>query len=121
MYPVRGACPEGWHLPTKDEFESLFAAVGGQFTADKTLKSTSGWNSSRNGTDDYSFSALPAGSGGYDGSYGDVSYTAYFWSATVIEVDNRYAYLMYMSYSLGSVYLNSNYKSLGYSVRCVKD
>ena len=22
-YPVRGICPEGWHLPTKDDFDSL--------------------------------------------------------------------------------------------------
>ena len=42
-YPVRGICPEGWHLPTKAEFETLFTAVGGQSTASKVLKSTSGW------------------------------------------------------------------------------
>ena len=50
-YPVRGICPEGWHLPTNAEFETLFTAVGGQSTAGKMLKSTSGWNSSGNGTD----------------------------------------------------------------------
>lgn len=28
-YPVRGVCPEGWHLPSNAEVEALFAAVGG--------------------------------------------------------------------------------------------
>ena len=63
------ACPTGWHLPTKAEFETLFTAVGGQSTAGKMLKSTSGWNSSGNGSDDYSFSALPAGVRDYKGDY----------------------------------------------------
>ena len=59
-YPVRGVCPEDWHLPTQTEWDTLFNAVGGQSTAAKVLKSTSGWNI-YNGTDDYGFSALPAG------------------------------------------------------------
>ena len=44
MSPVRGVCPNGWHLPTKAEFETLFSAVGGDSVAGKMLKSTSGWN-----------------------------------------------------------------------------
>ena len=55
------ACPEGWHLPSQTEWEVLFTAVGGQSTAGKVLKSTSGWNNGGNGTDAFAFSALPAG------------------------------------------------------------
>ena len=43
-YPVRGVCPDGWHLPTQAEWNTLFTAVGGSSTAGKMLKSTSGWN-----------------------------------------------------------------------------
>lgn len=36
-YPVRGICPEGWHLPSSDEVKALFIAVGGvQDTDDKS-------------------------------------------------------------------------------------
>ena len=28
IYPVRGACPSGWHLPSKSEWEDLIMAVG---------------------------------------------------------------------------------------------
>jgi uncharacterized protein (TIGR02145 family) len=113
-YPVRGICPEGWHLPTKAEFETLFTAVGGQSTAGKVLKSTSGWNSSGNGTDAYAFSALPAGNR-YSGE-GDY---AYFWSST--EYASDIAYYMGLGYG-GRAELGHSYKYDGwYSVRCLKD
>ena len=28
-YPVRGVCPEGWHLPSDSEIKTLFISVGG--------------------------------------------------------------------------------------------
>ena len=36
-------CPEGWHLPTKEEFEILMSNVGEIETAGKMLKSKQGW------------------------------------------------------------------------------
>ena len=116
---VRGVCPTGWHLPTKAEFETLFSAVGGQSIAGKMLKSTSGWNSSGNGTDDYSFSALPAGYRGNNGGYGYEGYYADFWSST--EYNSYYAYEMYLYYNYDDAHLNYGYKNYGFSVRCVKD
>ena len=59
--PVRGICPEGWHLPSNEEWETLFTAVGGMSVAGTKLKSMSGWSKSGNGTDEFGFKALPAG------------------------------------------------------------
>ena len=118
-YPVRGICPEGWHLPTKAEFETLITAVGGQFTAGKVLKSTSGWNSGGNGSDAFAFSALPAGSRDYVGSYNVEGDYANFWSST--EDFSSFAYYMYLYYDYDDAGLNFNYKNLGFSVRCLKD
>ena len=50
-YPVHGVCPEGWHLPTDEEWNTLFTAVGGLSTASTNLKSTFGWCEDGNGTD----------------------------------------------------------------------
>ena len=122
-YPVRGVCPEGWHLPTKAEFETLFTAVCGSSTAGRMLKSTSGWNDSKgqdgNGTDAYAFSALPAG---YRDFYGNISLEgsrAYFWSST--ERNSNYAYIMLLFYYDDYAYLENYDKYYGYSVRCLKD
>ena len=69
---AKTACPAGWHLPSKAEWNTLGEAVGGLTTAGTKLKATSGWfekyNSKKpvNGTDDFGFSAIPAGSGGWN-------------------------------------------------------
>ena len=58
---IRGICPEGWHVPSSNEWTDLNAAVGGEDVAGKLLKSKKGWLGSYTGTDEYGFSAIPAG------------------------------------------------------------
>jgi uncharacterized protein (TIGR02145 family) len=121
-YPVRGICPEGWHLPDTTEWHTLFTAVGGKSTAGKMLKSTSGWydkGGDDNGTDAYAFSALPAGYRYYDGYIYLEGSDADFWSST--EDDSSYAYRMNLYYGYDNANLNRKNKNLGFSVRCVKD
>ena len=113
------ACPSGWHLPSTEEFETLFSAVGGSGTACKMLKSTSGWYNDCNGTDAYAFSALPAGRRNSYGGYSGEGDDAYFWSST--EYDSNYAYGMSLVYRNDGAYLYDYGKSSGFPVRCVKD
>ena len=122
-YPVRGVCPEHWHLPTKAELDMLVTAVGGQPTAGKMLKSTSGWitkwGTVGNGPDAYAFSALPAGIRASDGACSDEGELAYFWSSTENKSNN--AYSMLLSYNFDDAFRYSYKKNLGLSVRCVQD
>ena len=117
------ACPEGWLLPDTTEWSKLFTAVGGKGTAGKKLKSLTGWNdyngTSGNGTDDYGFSAFPAGnrrSSGYFSNEGD---NAYFWSAA--ESGSNSAYSMGLRYIDEDAYLYYSNKYSAFSVRCLKD
>ena len=114
------ACPESWHLPTIDEFKTLFDAVGGQSTAAQKLKSTSGWNDDGNGTDDYSFTALPAGirygEGAYYNYLGD---HANFWSSIEKNSDNASYVNLYAGYD--NARLLDHDKDDGMSIRCLKD
>ena len=116
---VRGVCPMGWHLPTQTEWNTLFTAVGGQSTAGKMLKSTSGWYNSVNGTDAYSFSALPAGYRDYSGGYYGKGYSTLFWSST--EYNSGSACNLDLRYYYDGAYLDSSGKDDGSSVRCLKD
>lgn len=114
--PVRGVCPSGWHLPTSAEWNILFTEVGGDSVAAMVLKSASGWDDSGNGTDDFGFSALPAGySNG--GTYSHNGSRASFWSSS--EYESYRSYYVYMEKDEANI-LNY-YKDLGLSVRCVKD
>lgn len=120
------ACPSGWHLPTKTEFETLLTVVGGSSptvgcssTAGAKLKSTSGWNNSGNGSEAYSFSALPAGRRGsvtYSGDFFYLGESADFWSA---DDDGGYMSLGYRDD--GACVWRGAYNYFAYSVRCLKD
>ena len=116
---VQGICPTGWHLPSYNEWNALFTAVGGQSTAATALKSQTGWNNNGNGTDAIGFSALPAGNRNDNGDYYGGGYNTYFWSST--EYGSNDAYDMYLNYNNGNAGLGLNYKYNGFSVRCVKD
>ena len=76
------ACPSGWHLPDLAEWKTLLAAVGGDSIAGTKLKSTSGWNSDGNGTDDFGFTVLPAGGWRSKDFVGEV---AAFWTSSWYE------------------------------------
>ena len=116
---VRGVCPEGWHLPDTTEWNALFDAVGGGETAGKMLKSTEGWEDNGDGSDSYSFSALPAGFGDDDGIFYFGGTEAYFWSST--EYNSDYAYSMGLYYDNDDAGLDDDLKHFGFSVRCLKD
>ncbi len=122
-YPVRGICPEGWHLPSETEWDMLFAAVGGKSIAGKMLKSTSGWKEfdgvDRNGTDAYAFSALPVGFRSFSGEFNTEGFNAAFWSST--EENRSSAYNVDLSNDYDKAFLRYDGKNNGFSVRCVKD
>ena len=124
-YPVRGVCPEGWHLPTQEEWRALFTAVGGKAFAGERLKTTSGWswdeehNISGNGTDAYAFSALPVAGRDDWGYYGDYAYNTRIWSSN--ENDRFYADCLFLGYEYSNAFLSTTRKYYGYPVRCLKD
>lgn len=120
-YPLRGVCPDGWHLPTKAEFETLISSIGDEWVVGGKLRSKNGWNHSSRyqNTDDYSFTALPAGSRLSGGGYSNEGENAFFWSST--EFTGDMAYYMTLYYNIDYVKPGYLFKSIGYSVRCVKD
>jgi len=122
---VQGICPNGWHLPSEEEWWSLVVAVDADITefsntnaAGKALKSQSGWRSRGNGTDAFGFSALPTGVRYYNGTFKHQGDYAYFWSSSG---PASYAYYMYLRYDCKFAGMNYNFKYYAKSVRCLKD
>jgi uncharacterized protein (TIGR02145 family) len=113
------ACPKGWHLPSKDEWEILEVSVGETLVAGKYLKAKEGWNESGNGEDTYGFTALPGGYGDSDGSFSNVGYNGYWWSSR--EGSSSDADYRGMDYDDEGAYWVNYDKSSLYSVRCAQD
>lgn len=123
-YPVRGICPEGWHLPRTDEWFALFGTVGGKNEAQMVLRSQHDWNNDENGLDTYGFSVLPAGwfksdeeSFVQEGNY------AHFWSAEMISAANDPGAERADGITFGADMLCATvpYRTDASSVRCLKD
>ena len=120
---VQGVCPDGWHLPSDAEWTELSdyvianSAGSSKYDIGPYLKSTSGSNSSGNGTDNFSFSGLPGGYRiGY--SYYNVGYNGYWWSST--EHSSTAAYSRDLDYNSDFFNRYGNGKSNAVSVRCLQ-
>ncbi len=116
---AKTACPKGWRLPSREDWNALVTAAGGN-VAGKALKSTSGWNKNGNGTDEFGFSALPGGFRYYTGStFGDAGNYGYWWTAT--GDSGGYAYDRNVYYGSDYVGEDGSIRGVGLSVRCVAD
>lgn len=115
-YPVRGICPEDWHLPTGAEWKTLYSALG-SIPYTMQTKNYEKWPDAN----DYGFSASPVGY--YDAQKGNFSYVgerAYFWSSTNSEYNSTGAYAWRLDAENASLNFFSN-KYHGFAVRCLKD
>ena len=114
-------CPTGWGVPTDAEWTTLTTYLGGESVAGGKMKSigTTYWNSPNTGaTNESGFSALP---GGYrlSGSFFNIRGYAFFWSATEVATSSAWNRLLYNID--GGLSRSSGIKSVGSSVRCLKD
>ena len=143
----RKLCPAGWHVPTDAEWTIMIQTLdpmqlvnstnvstftGAQSTtAGTVMKSTVtntavgsglGWNPAsppNPGTNTSGFSVLPGGFRFNNGSFLSISYNAFFWSAT--EIDGSDAWYRDLNSFNGEVGRGNSNKSVGASVRCLRD
>jgi uncharacterized protein (TIGR02145 family) len=124
----RGIAPEGWHVPTDAEWQTLVDYLGGSSVAGGKMKTTGTieeetglWGHPNEGaTNESGFSALPGGYRSHlDGYFGSLGSDALFWSST--EYSSLSAWTRRLSCYLSGVNRNSYDKQLGFSVRCVRD
>lgn len=130
---VQGICPEGWHIPTDDEWKILEGTVDSQFPvgsqvwdisgwrgfdAGHHLKSTTLWDNG-NGNDTYGFKALPAGTLPINPIWTGLNDAGDFWTSSM--VGTWYARARALSGSDDGVSRLYRSKGYGFSLRCLKD
>lgn len=115
----RGLAPEGWKIPSDEDWSRLIDFLGGESVAGTKMKSYDFWAGSGNGTNESGFSGLPGGSRNYKGAFSPVGESGYWWSST--ELNTFLAWNRYMFCIGGGVYRHFFGKNDGYSVRCLRD
>jgi uncharacterized protein (TIGR02145 family) len=108
------ACPVGWRLPSYDDWHYLVRMAGGGFAGMKLKSKPPDWD----GTDDFGFSALPAGFRDTSGGFWDVGTNGHWWSATEDGTANARNRGMSSINSGVGLYWFWN-KRVGLSLRCV--
>lgn len=142
------ACPEGWRLPTEEDWLALGEAVGRKSEKYGIIKGVASklmadakfngvtmwafWPEVGNITNDSGFSAIPAGymnlgSEAQDGTYPEsdsngVYEYAVFWTADSVEGEGSMAYYRYIVDNQPDVFISKgDKKNFGASVRCVRE
>ncbi len=135
VYDSRNIAPEGWHVPTDEEWKELEMYLGmSQSEADDTgwrgtiggklrESGTTHWDSPNTGaTNESGFSALPGGIRDYfDGSFNCMGYYATFWSATAVSADYDAWYRGLDEDTTGNICRDYFCRRYGFSVRLVRD
>ena len=118
---IRGICPEGWYLPTSEQYEALNAIGGGTNIMDADgLRSPLYWIDG-GGDNSTGFTALPAGF--YNGErnrFEGMTVKTYFWS---VELANGHAvtHSYVINYYCSEVRREDLNTGYGISVRCIKE
>ena len=122
---IKGICPDGWHIPTINEWSVLVTFLGGTEIAGSKLKEIGNahWLSPNNdATNECGFTALPAGwfDSVFANGFSDIGAHACFWtslSKSGIFIDYYY---LDLSKDWYFVYVLENPPRWdGYSVRCI--
>lgn len=87
---IQGVCPDGWRMPTDDDWQELIQYLGSAGMGGGSLKSTRTephshprWSPPNSGADNATlFSAYPAGIRQMSGAYRLMGHNAFLWSAT---------------------------------------
>ncbi len=115
-------CPNGWHVPSDDEWTLLIDYLGGKDEAATKLKEAGAahwWPPVADGTNETGFTALPSGWKSVDNFF-DLGVGTSWWSSTIgLFPDNAYTRQLYSS--LHGINRNYQYQGDGLSVRCLKD
>ncbi|MFN4975122.1 MAG: fibrobacter succinogenes major paralogous domain-containing protein [Bacteroidota bacterium] len=126
---TRGLAPEGWHIPSHDEWNEWIKSLGGEHVAGIQMKSITGWNENGNGTNSSKFNGLPGGYINDDGQFNALGKQGIWWTSTTTlnlngatyDAFTSPAWSIYLNYNSGSVLQTSNNMQDGFSVRCLKN
>jgi uncharacterized protein (TIGR02145 family) len=116
-------CPTGWHIPSKDEWNTFVTFIGGSTGGGKKLKEagTTHWVNYTEAVNQYGFTALPAGWRTTSGLFTRIGDSAAWWTSTETIATLLWDFGITMDSGINDIFPWNDNKVLGYSIRCIKD
>lgn len=114
----RGLAPEGWSIPTHEEWGQLLTYLGGITVAGKKLKNKEDWDESVNSTNETCYTALAGGFRHSSGQFFGILELAFWWCGS--DLDDTFARSRYLERGTFFVGSDARFKSDGLSVRCIR-
>jgi len=116
----RGIAPEGWRIPTDEEWEQLETYLGENAGGKLKETGTAHWLSPNTGaTNETGFTALPGGFRNYNGDYEYLRWKCRFWSSTLGGPYNG-PIMRQLYWNSSGISDAADIKPKGYSIRCIK-
>ncbi len=116
----RGLCPNGWHVPTNEEWGQLENFLGGDSIAGGKMKSINFWNNPNTGATNLSdFSGLPGGARYYFGNFGDNPSFGYWWTSS--SYSSSLSWNRFLGFNDSNSFRERYGKNYGFSVRCLRN
>ena len=116
-----GLCPEGFHVPTAEEWDELLDCLGGANDAGAALREANFnyWNPVDNitSTNESLMTIRPGGFRAEDGQFHNQRFFAYFWTSTGEDGQAQMRSLHYASDAVSEFEIST---SAGASVRCMR-
>lgn len=115
----RNLAPKGWEIPSYHNWSQLIEYLGGENIAGSKMKSRNVWIENSKALDESKFSAYPSGVCNHDGTFDLINNLGFWWSST--EFNHENAWVIYLSSKSNNATMHYYPKSLGLSVRCIKN
>ena len=112
----RGLAPEGWHIPSKHEWQILQAHV-----ADNTKKLFDSFLTLETGFFAHTSGIRYSGDTGRPGEFWYLDQTLEFWSTTFLDKNLPHSIELVRSRYHNDFNFSTSYVSTGHSIRCLKD
>jgi uncharacterized protein (TIGR02145 family) len=115
-------CPEGWHVPSDEEWIELRNYLGSFRFVGSDLKETgtSHWKSpNADATNKSGFTALPGGLRSFNGSFSYIGIAGYWWTAT--EYTSTNVHFWNLRYKNSDLFTYIADKPNGLCIRCIQD
>lgn len=117
---LKGICPQGWHVPSQNEYLILASIYGGWMQAGAAMKATYLWSDPSYSTNSSHFSALPGGKKN-GATFSNLLNSGSFWTSSSLSANYDFIVYNLNTSNPAIVYTYESSYTGSFSLRCLRN